>query len=245
MIQPVITLDLDWAPDFVVKPVIDVFIENQIKSTWFFTHKIPVLDNVLRRHKELFELGIHPNFMKNSTQGTSEKDVLDYCKELIPEAVSVRTHALVQNSKLLMTFAQDYSIKIDSSIFLPYARFLEPVAIQNQNSMLYRFPYYFGDHYYLSSEDLTFEFIDLPKITSPGLKIFTFHPIHLYLNTVNIAQYENAKKDAWDEKRLIKHRNPDKGIFSLFINMISYIKENNVQTKTLYDIYQEVIIDNE
>lgn len=29
MIQLVITLDLNWAPDFVIEPIIDVFIENQ------------------------------------------------------------------------------------------------------------------------------------------------------------------------------------------------------------------------
>ena len=240
MIQPVITLDVDWASDFVVEPIIDVFIKNQVKSTWFITHKTPVLNKALRKNKKLFELGIHPNFMKNSTQGVTEEEVMSYCKDVVPEAVSVRTHGLIQSSNLLTTFAQNYSMKIDSSIFLPYARFLEPVAVRNRNSSIYRFPYYFGDHYHLTSGNSTFELFDLPGVTSPGLKIFTFHPIHLYLNTGNIAQYENAKKDAGDEHRLNAYRNQRKGVFTLFMDIIRYIIENKVQTKTLYDIYQEV-----
>jgi len=119
MIQPIITIDVDWAPDFVMEPVIEVFIENQVKSTWFITHSTPVLNSLLRKHRELFELGIHPNFMKNSTQGATEKEVLAYCKAVVPEALSVRTHGLIQSSNLLTTFVREYSLKIDSSVFLP------------------------------------------------------------------------------------------------------------------------------
>jgi hypothetical protein len=105
--------------------------------------------------------------------------------------------------------------------------------------------YYFGDYYYLSSGNTAFELHDLPGIISPGMKIFTFHPIHLYLNTGNIAQYDNTKKDSADKSRLTGHRNPEKGVFTFFMNVIDYMKENQVQSKTLYDIYQEVTQDHE
>lgn len=119
------------------------------------------------------------------------------------------------------------------------------MAIRNNLNTLYRFPYYFGDYYYLNSGNMAFELHDLPGISSPGMKIFTFHPIHLYLNTGNIAQYDNAKKDAAYKSRLTGHRNPEKGVFTLFMNVIDYMKENQVQSKTLYDIYQAVTQDHE
>ena len=36
--QVLITLDIDWAPDFMINFVKDILIENNVKATWFITH---------------------------------------------------------------------------------------------------------------------------------------------------------------------------------------------------------------
>src|SRR4028119_935918 len=90
-----ITLDVDWAPDFVIDSVAETLRRARVKCTWFVTHPSPAVDR-LRRHPELFELGVHPNFLPGSTQGATAADVLNYCRRLVPDARSMRTHSLVQ-----------------------------------------------------------------------------------------------------------------------------------------------------
>src|ERR1017187_7044133 len=95
-----LTLDIDWAPDFVIDFAADLLIRRRVKATWFVTHSSPAVDR-LRDHPELFELGIHPNFLPGSSQGKTVAEVLSFCRACVPEARSMRTHALVQSSGLL------------------------------------------------------------------------------------------------------------------------------------------------
>ena len=34
-----LTFDIDWASDEIIKEITEVLINNEIKSTWFVTHK--------------------------------------------------------------------------------------------------------------------------------------------------------------------------------------------------------------
>ena len=44
-----ITLDIDWAPDFIIKKVDEMLKERNIKSTWFVTHKSAHLKNLSKK----------------------------------------------------------------------------------------------------------------------------------------------------------------------------------------------------
>ena len=72
-----ITLDIDWAPDFIIKKVDEMLKERNIKSTWFVTHKSAHLKNLSKNRN--YELGIHPNFLPNTTQGKTPKEILESC----------------------------------------------------------------------------------------------------------------------------------------------------------------------
>ena len=111
-----LTFDIDWAPDETIKEISDQLINANIKSTWFVTHKTPVLE-ILRERDDLFSLGIHPNFMKGSTQGNSEEEILKNLMNIVPEARVIRTHGIFQYGSLLSKIVDVTSIKIDSSIF--------------------------------------------------------------------------------------------------------------------------------
>ena len=78
--QIVITLDIDWAPDFMINFVKDILVENNVKETWFVTHNSNYLKELGKN--KLFELGIHPNFANTSTQGNSIEEILSYLKKL-------------------------------------------------------------------------------------------------------------------------------------------------------------------
>ena len=75
-----ITIDCDWASAEMIIESAKLLIENNIKATWFVTDSNK--DRFLRLSL-LFDLGIHPNFMKNSTQGDSEKKITPYLKSLV------------------------------------------------------------------------------------------------------------------------------------------------------------------
>src|SRR5207244_3974947 len=80
--------------------VAEQLMASQVRATWFVTHMSPAISR-LRRNPELFELGIHPNFLPGSTHGDTPDAVLRHCRALVPDAVSMRTHCLVQSTLLL------------------------------------------------------------------------------------------------------------------------------------------------
>ena len=97
-----ITLDIDWAPDFIIKKVDEMLTEKNVKATWFVTHKSAYLKTLSKNRN--YELGIHPNFMSDSTQGNSIEEILSNLKKIVPTAKSVRTHRLFQSTQILETF---------------------------------------------------------------------------------------------------------------------------------------------
>ena len=41
------------------------------------------------------------------------------------------------------------------------------------------------------------------NLKNNGLKVFVFHPIHIFLNTNDLKIYQRAKKNIWRRKHLI------------------------------------------
>jgi hypothetical protein len=188
-----ITLDIDWAPDFVIDFVADMLIQYNTRATWFVTHNSPAVE-CLRQNKELFELGIHPNFMVGSTHGQTPESVLNHCMGLIPDAVSMRTHALFQSTPILAKAARLTSVKTDVSLFLPYAAHLQPVRMWfDPMHSLIRVPVYWSDGTEINSPSPIWE--TSPSIVEEdGVKVFAFHPMHIYLNSPDAQPYQRVKE---------------------------------------------------
>lgn len=106
----ILTLDIDWAPDFVIEQVARIMIENKVKATWFVTHESEAIER-LRENDDLFELGIHPNMLSGSTHGKTEDEVLTHVKKIVPGAISMRTHGLYQTSNFIVKAAKEYGPK--------------------------------------------------------------------------------------------------------------------------------------
>ncbi len=116
-----ITIDLDWCKDLMLEMVIDLLEEHNTKATFFVTHQTPLLERI--RKNPNFELGIHPNFNPllegNQIYGKNYKEVIDFFMEIVPEAVSIRSHSITQNSKIL-DYLCEKSIKYDLNTFLSF-----------------------------------------------------------------------------------------------------------------------------
>lgn len=186
-----ITLDVDWAPDYVIDFVADILLEQQVKSTWFVTHPSPAIER-LSCFPDFFELGIHPNFLSGSTQGKTAREILSYCFEIVPAAKSMRTHSLVQSTPLLGEILQQTPIEIDVSLFLPHVPRLQPFDYHWNDQCLLRVPYFWEDDFEMERPVSIWRLDRLPL--ADGLKVFDFHPIHIFLNSHNMNSYTQFKK---------------------------------------------------
>lgn len=242
MVQyPIITLDCDWAPDFVISYVAKILSDKGVKATWFVTNESPVLEDLRKNH--LFELGIHPNFGANSTQGIDPDSILTNLKKIVPTAKSVRSHSLIQSSHLIAKFHK-YEIENDVSLFLPKTENLYPHHIKHIK--LFRFPYFWEDDVEMEEGTECWSTND-PVYQLPGLKIFNFHPIHIFLNSRTMNNYNLLKNEVgmmsvnkYNIDRYINKKNIGTGIF--FDKITTLISDRQTFTiQNLHEQYKELI----
>ena len=189
---PVITLDIDWAPDYAIDFAAGILIEAQVKATWFVTHNSPAIAR-LRKYPHLFELGIHPNFLSGTTHGVTESEILSHCMDLAPEARVVRTHGLFQSSNLLEKIIEETPISVDVSLFLPHAAALMPVVYYwPSGKQLVRLPYVWEDDFEMARPDGIWDLGSMIERSS-GLVIMDFHPIHVFLNSKTLETYRSVR----------------------------------------------------
>lgn len=215
-----ITSDIDWAGDEVISYMLAILDDYNIKATLFCTHDVSSIRGI-KRH----ELAIHPNFIS----GKAEREVLRELKTLLPEAKGIRSHCLYFHSRLFDIY-RELGLKYDSNYLIPN-QIVRPFYISEK---VLEIPIFFEDDLYIStSSDFTLDSLD---IQSEGLRVFSFHPIHIFLNTRQLSDYEEAKKYLHEPSRLLRYRNKEKGICNLFIELLEYIKSNHIQTRTLCEI---------
>lgn len=140
-----ITFDVDWAPDWAIDLCRRLCRQHGRTSTFFATHESDLLSDLVS--DEMVEVGIHPNFLPNSTHGSIASDVMRHCLELVPNAKSMRTHCLVQSSPILATTAIDFlQIETDVSLLLPLHGGLMPTDLYPEGGQrITRLPYFWED----------------------------------------------------------------------------------------------------
>lgn len=189
--EELITLDVDWAPDFAIDFAAELLAAAGVKATWLVTHASPAIERLAARH-DLFELGIHPNFASGSSHGDTPEAVLDHCLRLVPGARTMRAHSHLISSPLLNLVAARTPIVADLTIFLSHAALPAPVPYTYRGRTIYRLWSYWEDDYEFAVEAASWNLADHLD-EAPGLKIFNFHPIHVYLNSPDEKAYEELK----------------------------------------------------
>ncbi len=215
-----ITSDIDWAEDEVITYMLDILDEYDCKATLFCTHDISSIKGI-----DKHELAIHPNF----TSGRPEVEVLRELKTLFPKAKGTRSHCLYLHSKLFDIY-RELDLVYDSN-YLVSNQIVHPFYLSDN---ILEIPMFFEDDSYLSkSSDFTLASLDMQ---SDGLRVFNFHPIHIFLNTRQLSDYEDAKKYSCEPNKIAGYRNKGEGICDLFIQLLKYIKSHDLETRTLGEI---------
>ncbi len=193
MNELVVTLDTDWAPDAAIDYAAGVLIEHGVRATWFITHASAAIDR-LRGRPDLFEIGIHPNFLfgGRNDHGRTPAEVLAFCMNLAPEATSMRTHALVQSTPLLDEVLARTPVRTDVSLLLPRAAGLNPVHLPRGGKTITRIPYVWEDDVEMDARQPIWNITGLLALGA-GLKVMDFHPIHVFLNSADMRPYEALK----------------------------------------------------
>ncbi|MBK9782011.1 MAG: hypothetical protein IPP55_18545 [Anaerolineales bacterium] len=218
-----LTFDIDWAHDDVLNDTIDLVEEANIAATWFVTHETPLLSRLRANSK--FELGLHPNFNflleGDIRNGKNCHEVIDRMYAIVPEAVSARSHSMTQNSGILELF-KSRGLTHEVNHFIPAQTHIElkPWLLWNN---LVRVPYNWEDdvHCMYGLEKRLSSFIRFS-----GLKVFDFHPIHIFLNTENLDRYERTRPLHQKPDELIKHRYEGYGTRNRLLELLMMAKND-------------------
>ena len=213
-----ITFDIDWASDNVIDFVAEHLISRNIKATWFVTHSTPVLEKL--RSNPMFELGIHPNFnalLKGDFRhGRSAKEIIETLMTLVPEANSVRSHSLARSSVLMEEF-KAVGLSYECNHFIPAHSNIELKPWMEWNGLMH-VPYFWED----DVACLLGHEVSMTEIAQrTGLKVFDFHPIHVFLNTEHLDRYQRTRYVHHNSEELFKHRYVGKGTLTRFLDLLN------------------------
>lgn len=185
-----ITIDVDWAIDKVLNDTLDIFRNSNTKATILMTHETDLIKDIQKN--DLFELGIHPNFnfLLNGDfrYGKNYKEVVDFYMTIVPNAKVVRSHSVTQNT-LILDYYKEVGLEYDLNTEVPYSAEIKLKPYLDWTGLI-KIPYYW-------QENISFKYNwDLePQIflDSVGIKVFNFHPIHIFLNSESEKRYSKVK----------------------------------------------------
>ncbi|QNI52875.1 hypothetical protein SynBIOSE41_00306 [Synechococcus sp. BIOS-E4-1] len=188
----VLSIDIDWAHDVVLEDTINLIEQAAVKACFFVTHETPLLERL--RSNPLFELGLHPNFdpLLRGEAARSARDIVNDLARVVPEAQVLRSHAMTTSGRWLelyreagITHVSNYLMFGDVNIHPFY-----------QLNGLVEAPVFFADDGLLfqrTNSAVSFD-LDVELLaSSEGLRVFNYHPIHLFLNSENLERYSRVR----------------------------------------------------
>ncbi len=212
-----LTFDIDWCCDEVLVDTINIVEKAEIAATWFVTHDTPLLSRM--RENPRFELGIHPNFNNllngDSSNGKNAEEVIDRLLKIVPEAKSVRSHSMTQSSNLLQLFFNK-GLTHDCNHFIPDQAEIQLKPWKLWNGLI-KVPYSWEDDVHAAYGGNW----QPTKSNKKGLKVYDFHPIHVFLNTEKLTRYEESRSFHQSSSKLKSFVNRGIGVRSYLEQLIN------------------------
>ena len=231
-----LTFDTDWADDLVLRDTIDLLEARGVAATVFATHPSPLLSE-LARHPRI-EVGLHPNFNALLDAGPRQgaEAVLAAIHNAFPAAVSVRSHSLFQSSRLQHLFA-GRGLVFEVNQFIPSWSGIACRPYREITGMI-RVPYFWEDDVYVMAmaAGVMPAWSADAMLDHGGLKVFDFHPIHVFLNTERMDRYDRSRDAHRDPARLASHRCPSAGTRTFLNDLIDRGLARGFQFRRVADV---------
>jgi hypothetical protein len=222
-----VTLDVDWAPEPVLEHSLALLADAGVSATLFATHDSAVLRGL---DDARYEVALHPRYVDvESDPGAPIRELLG----VYPGAAGVRSHKLVVSEPILLAAAR-LGLRYEANHFLNAHPGLRPVR---RFPAFATIPYHWSDDYHLA-HGAPFEVDALPD-GGGGLRVYAFHPIHVFMNTSSQAHYADYKPHYQDVAGLEPLRNGGAGVGTLFAALLEGLR--GTRTYTLAEICDDFL----
>ncbi|MNX43949.1 hypothetical protein D3C86_744200 [compost metagenome] len=213
-----LTLDIDWAADFVLADTIALLERAGVPATWFATHPTPLLARI--GANPLFEIGVHPNFnplLFAGAQGDVNAVVRDVLA-LAPGCRAVRSHSVAQSTGILAAFARE-GLQYDCNMLIPWDSGMTLRPWRYWEGKMVRVPYHWEDdvaclYGWPLGDDTDYWY------QPEGINVLDFHPIHLYLNSDSLDRYEASRAVHGNGDKLLAFRCNSVGVRTFLENLL-------------------------
>lgn len=221
-----ITIDIDWCPDELVEMVVRALNEHNVKATFFATHPITINGH---------EISLHPNY----STVDKYKETITKLHDLFPYSKGVRSHRLTTD-EILLSIYKELGIAYESGYVMMNMKNIQPFYLEHD---ILEIPIFYMDRLHFDQQRFYKKGFSITSmnLNSAGLKVFDFHPIHIFINTNKTELYQKAKKYYHEPKLLEQYRNKNKGIGTYFNELLQYITDTGTKTCTLFEIYNQYI----
>jgi hypothetical protein len=226
-----VTVDVDWAPDFMLESIIATLEEYGIKATFFATHRSPVIERL--QVESFHEVGLHPNLNRGGSHPVGIGQAIGSMLEFVPSPVGVRFHRLGHEYRDLAMLSE-FGIRYDVSRLNFNGRRLESTF--HPDLQLTLFTYSWEDGISENIRSLALEgSIDLK---SPGMKIVNFHPVNVFMNFLNSFdrkefQAKYPKLESLSMGLAMSEVRTGPGSGHLFHQLCAQLANSRVKTPTL------------
>jgi hypothetical protein len=235
----ILTSDLDWASESCIELFLGITDRYLVKPTLFVTHESPAARKAFREGRA--ELGIHPNFLPDSSQGASLNSIIDYNLRLVPQPVAVRNHRYLDSAQIRSALRK-HGLTIDSNVCRHLERDLRPMKLPGG---LHRLPVFFEDDIHWSlGLDWNFDRY-AADFYSAGLKILNFHPFFVALNIPNAEFYARHKQHipTLTDEQIARFRHRGAGAGTLLIDAMEAILATGNRLISFSELAENVRLD--
>ena len=193
MIDFHVTIDEDWAPDFVSQKMVNFLRMMQTKASVFLTHHTSVFasNNDL---DDLVSQGWHPDFRFESMQGTTLNEIFSYFNNFSIKSNLIRSHGNLISTNLLASLSAEWGMLVDSSTLLPRATNIETTNFWHSGAEIKLIPYIWEDSHEMQHNRPIFSIKDPFWKSVKGIAILDFHPIHVYIDALTLDSYNHLKR---------------------------------------------------
>ncbi len=226
-----ISFDIDWAADEIIEHSIKPILDSGLNATIFATHKSNFLKKLYEEFPSQIEIGIHPNFTPLlNGENINWKKNIEVLKDYYPSAIGVRAHGHVVSSNILTHYI-NCGMLYESGIYVDNMPLNSPLPYEGN---FFRFGHFFQDDAHLiRKRELKLETINLK---AKGIKIFDFHPIHIFLNSPTIEFYEEAKIHFNNFDKLKSKSFEGIGIKNIYLDLVEFLSKSKKKVLKMKDL---------